>query len=150
MAPLDEIMAFANANRVAYMATAVGNQPRVHAFDMWRADRTGFYFHNNATEGVYNQIINNPEVELLFRSPNGRQGLRVVGTARLVNDAALADAYYRSSNDRNLLRSRGKPTMVGNDAMFVVTGAAWLRQQDKGKHGKWAGEPVIEANFPAP
>ena len=61
-----ECIAFANANPVTYIASVDGDQPRVRAFAMWFADRTGFYYHTGTPKSVYSQLSKNPRTELCF------------------------------------------------------------------------------------
>lgn len=131
---LKEIMDFAKSNPVAYIATVDGSQPRVRAFDMWKADETGFYFHNNATVGVYNQMTGNSKVELFFPSPGGKEALRVLGNATLLSDPKYAAEYYGISA-KSSFQPRITKGMMGKDVIFRVTGTAWLRPA-KGKRGK--------------
>ena len=88
-----EVIAFANAHPVAWLATADGDQPRVRGFAMWFADETGFYFHTGTTKDVCRQMRENPKVELCFFDPGDGQGagrqLRVAGTVEFLDDAGL-------------------------------------------------------------
>ncbi len=40
----DDCVKFATENSTCYLATVEGDQPRVRAVGIWRADKTGFYF----------------------------------------------------------------------------------------------------------
>lgn len=86
-----ECIAFANANPVAFIATAEGDQPRVRAFSMWFADKTGFYFHTGTPKRVYRQLLKNRNVELCFYAPGEGAGkmMRVTGTVEFLTDPAL-------------------------------------------------------------
>ncbi len=89
---------FATENPVAYVATADGDQPRVRAFAMWFADKTGFYFHTGTPKKVYRQLKKNPKVEIAFYSP-GSQGtgrmMRVAGKVEFLADAALEQRLFK-------------------------------------------------------
>lgn len=144
---LEEVIRFANANNVAYIATVDdedNRQPRVRAMDMWKVDPTGFYFHNNSTRGVHDQLARNPKVELFFPSRGGgREALRVVGTAEILSDAALAEEYYSTPGKNKYRRPDGF-----TDMMVRVTGDAWFRT-DAGKRGQSRGAPMEMVAFPA-
>ncbi len=89
---------FAHENPVTYIATAEGDQPRVRAFALWFADRTGFYYHTGTPKNVYRQLKKNPNVELCFYAP-GAQGagkmMRVTGRAEFLNDKPLTERLFK-------------------------------------------------------
>ncbi len=97
MADFSECVRFAQEHPVTYIATAEGDQPRVRAFSMWFADRTGFYYHTGTPKAVYRQLRKNPNVELCFYAP-GEQGagrmLRVAGRAEFLSDKALEERLF--------------------------------------------------------
>lgn len=121
-----EVIAFANAHPVAWLATTDGDQPRVRGFAMWFADETGFYFHTGTTKDVCRQMRENPKVELCFFDPGDGKGagrqLRVAGTVEFLDDAGLRDRLYR---DRPWLRE----VVGGNDDLLAIFrlahGTAW-------------------------
>jgi len=80
---------FANENRVSYVATCDGDQPRVRAFLMWLADESGFYFHTGATKDVSRQLKANQKVEVCVCTPNLGRMMRVAGEAEFLDDPAL-------------------------------------------------------------
>jgi len=77
MNTIEEIKEFANQNPSAWVSTAEGDQPHVRAMAMWYADETGFYFHTGSQKRLYNQLRNNPKVEIGF-SGKGRILLPIV------------------------------------------------------------------------
>lgn len=93
-----ECIAFANANPVTYIASVDGDQPRVRAFAMWFADRTGFYYHTGTPKSVYFQLSKNPRTELCFYAPDsggaGRM-MRVAGSVEFLHDIALEERLLR-------------------------------------------------------
>ena len=93
-----ECIRFANENPVTYIATADGDQPRVRAFAMWFADKTGFYYHTGTPKRVCQQLKKNPKVELCFYAP-GVQGagkmMRVTGTVEFLEDKALEERLFK-------------------------------------------------------
>ncbi|MCX6690565.1 MAG: pyridoxamine 5'-phosphate oxidase family protein, partial [Methanoregula sp.] len=93
-----ECVKFASENPVTYIATVEGEQPRVRAFAMWFADKTGFYYHTGTPKSVCRQLKQNPKVELCFYAP-GVQGagkmMRVSGKVEFLEDKALEERLYR-------------------------------------------------------
>ena len=93
-----ECVKFASENPVTYIATVEGDQPRVRAFAMWFADKTGFYYHTGTPKSVCQQLKKNPKVELCFYAP-GVQGagkmMRVAGKVEFPEDKALEERLYR-------------------------------------------------------
>jgi len=89
---------FANENPVTYIATVDGDQPRVRAFAMWFADKTGFYYHTGTPKGVCRQLKKNPNAELCYYAP-GEQGagkmMRVTGKAEFLEDRALEEKLFK-------------------------------------------------------
>jgi pyridoxamine 5'-phosphate oxidase len=97
---------FANANKVCYLATVEGDQPRVRALGFWYADGTGFYFQIGAVKAMYGQLRKNPKVEACFydnKSPIGTM-LRVAGKVEFVDDRAVKE---RAMKDRPFLKDMG-------------------------------------------
>jgi len=88
---------FANENPVTYIATVEGDQPRVRAFAMWFADRTGFYYHTGTPKNVYKQLTKNPKVELCFYAPGGQGAgkmMRVTGKVEFLDDQSLTERLF--------------------------------------------------------
>ena len=111
---------FAAENPVTYIATAEGDQPRVRAFAMWFADKTGFYYRTGTTTDVYRQLKMNPEVALCFFRPGEGAGtmMRVAGKAEFLKDKALEERLYR---DRPWVQDLLKTAPEGGRvAMFRV------------------------------
>jgi uncharacterized pyridoxamine 5'-phosphate oxidase family protein len=111
---------FAAENPVTYIATAEGDQPRVRAFAMWFADKTGFYYHTGTPKNVYRQLKKNPKVELCFFRPGEGAGtmMRVAGKVEFLEDKALEERLYRDRPwVKDLLKTAPKD---GSVAMFRV------------------------------
>ena len=111
---------FATENPVTYIATAEGDQPRVRAFAMWFADKTGFYYHTGTPKNVYRQLKMNPKVELCFFKPGEGAGtmMRVAGKVEFLEDKALEERLYRDRPwVKDLLKTAPKD---GSVAMFRV------------------------------
>ncbi len=88
---IQDCIDFANKNRVAWFATAEGQQPRVRALGMWFADESGFYFQIGGMKEIYKQLKKNPLIEFGFFEPGGAAGktLRISGKVEFLNDPEL-------------------------------------------------------------
>jgi pyridoxamine 5'-phosphate oxidase len=123
-----ECITFANENPVTYLATVEGDQPRVRAFAMWFADRTGFYYHTGTPKSVYKQLKKNQKVELCFFAP-GVEGagktMRVTGTVEFLEDKILKERLFR---DRPWLTDvmAAAPEGAGLAIFRVAHGEAWF------------------------
>jgi uncharacterized pyridoxamine 5'-phosphate oxidase family protein len=123
-----ECIKFANENPATYVATVDGDQPRVRAFAMWFADKTGFYYHTGTPKKVCQQLKKNPNVELCFYAP-GAQGagkmMRVTGKVEFLEDKTLEERLFK---DRpwlaDVMKSAPKDAKL---AIFrVAHGEAWF------------------------
>jgi uncharacterized pyridoxamine 5'-phosphate oxidase family protein len=136
---IKEVVDFAMANPVAYMATVDGARPRVRAMNMWKVDNSGFYFHNNATKSLYDQLKKNQKVDMIFPESGNKGPLRVAGTVEWLDEATLAQ-YYKERPD--YYRPDGF-----KDAMFRVKDVeAWFRSE-KGKRGEELGQGITKYTF---
>ena len=111
---------FATENPVTYIATTEGDQPRVRAFAMWFADKTGFYYHTGTPKNVYRQLKMNPKVELCFFRPGEGAGtmMRVSGKVEFISDKELEERLHR---DRPWVKDLLKTAPEGGSiAMFRV------------------------------
>ncbi len=88
---ITDCVKFANENPVTYIGTVEGDQPRVRAFAMWFADKTGFYYHTGTTKEVCKQLKKNPKVELCFYKPGEAAGMmmRITGKVEFLEDTVL-------------------------------------------------------------
>jgi pyridoxamine 5'-phosphate oxidase len=116
-----ECVKFASENPVTYIATVEGDQPRVRAFAMWFADKTGFYYHTGTPKSVCTQLKKNPKVELCFYAPSvqgaGKQ-MRIEGKVEFLEDKAFKERLYR---DRPWVKDLLKNAPTGAQlAMFRV------------------------------
>jgi pyridoxamine 5'-phosphate oxidase len=90
---VQECIQFANENPLCYVATVDGDQPHVRALLMWFADESGFYFGTMTPKRFYEQLVDNPKVEICFYNNAtdmmaGRM-MRITGTAEILEDEAL-------------------------------------------------------------
>jgi uncharacterized pyridoxamine 5'-phosphate oxidase family protein len=122
-----ECIRFATENPITYIATVENDQPRVRAFAMWFADKTGFYYHTGTPKSVYNQLKKNPKVELCFYAPGDAAGMmmRVTGKVEFLEDKALEERLYRDRPwMKELMKNAPKDAKL---AMFrVAHGEAWF------------------------
>lgn len=89
----NDCLKFANDNPVSFIATVEGNSPKVRAFLMWFADKSGFYYHTSAAKNVSKQLKNNPNIEVCFYHAGGdimaKNMMRVTGKVHFVDDLSL-------------------------------------------------------------
>jgi pyridoxamine 5'-phosphate oxidase len=93
---------FANENRICYLATVEGEQPRVRAMGMHYADDTGFYFNTESTKALAKQLKKNQKVEVCFFG--GGKMLRVSGKVDFIDDIAIRMRFFK---ERDFLKSLG-------------------------------------------
>ncbi len=62
----NEILAFITANPTHYLATSVNNKPRVRPFGTYRADENGIIYFTQKVKEVYQQIVDNPDIETCY------------------------------------------------------------------------------------
>ncbi len=103
---MEKYIAFANENRICFLATAEGDQPRVRALGFWFADKTGFYFQTGDMKEFYKQLKKNPKTEVCFYRPGGGSGtmMRVSGKVEFLDDKKLREKCLA---DRPFLKSLG-------------------------------------------
>ena len=118
-----EILAFINANRDCHMATVEGNQPRVRAMGIVRADENGIIIETGTFKDVYKQMVANPNVELCFY--NAKQGIqvRVSGAVEPVDDRKLKDEIIAM---RPFLKPRFEKGGYGAIGVFRLKGKAYV------------------------
>ncbi len=90
---INDCIDFANENKVCFLATTEGDQPRVRALGFWFADETGFYFQTGSIKTMYKQLIVNPKVEACFYHHDGLIStmLRVAGEIEFISDYKLKE-----------------------------------------------------------
>ena len=106
MIDLKSCIAFANENKVSFLATVEGDQPRVRALGFWFADDTGFYFQIGDIKQMYKQLQANPKTEVCFFKQDNMAGrtLRITGAIDFVNDKKLKEKVLV---DRPFLKNFG-------------------------------------------
>jgi pyridoxamine 5'-phosphate oxidase len=103
---IHECIQFANENKICYLATAVGDQPKVRALGFWFADETGFYFQTSTIKEFTREMENNPKIEVCFYQSKGTMGmmLRITGIVEFLNDERLKEKVLE---DRPFLKNFG-------------------------------------------
>lgn len=122
-----DFVKFANENRVCYVATTEGDQPRVRALQMWFADEKGFYFQTESVKSICQQLKENNKIEVCFYAPGPDLGpmMRVSGRVKFIDDLSLKRKVLE---DRPFLKSIGikgpeDPLLV---IFHVYTGEAYF------------------------
>jgi len=82
----EEILALIKANPIAWMATVEGDQPRVRAMGISKADEDGIIIQTWTIKDIHNQVVSNPKIELCFNDLKGGTQVRVSGTAEIIED----------------------------------------------------------------
>ncbi len=80
---------FMNENLGCHLATAENNQPHLRGMMAYKADENGIIFHTGNSKDLYNQIKNNPSVEVCFFNPESNIQLRVKGKAVIKEEIEL-------------------------------------------------------------
>ncbi|MFH1784003.1 MAG: pyridoxamine 5'-phosphate oxidase family protein [bacterium] len=120
---------FANENCFCHLATMDEDQPRVRMFELWFADKGGFYFHTTSTKRVIKQMHRNPKVEVCFYNKNGPANvgtmMRIAGEVEFVGDL---EVRAKLLDEKPFLNALG--TGESSDPMLTVfrihTGEAYF------------------------
>ena len=99
----EEILNLIHSNSVGYLATSEGDQPRVRALLMYKADENGIMFHTGTFKDLYEQIVKNPKVELCFNDFKSGVQVRVSGVLEAVESKEIKDEILNSPS-RGFLR----------------------------------------------
>lgn len=86
-----EMFQLMNANPVFHLATIDGDQPRVRALFLYRADENGIIFHTGKMKDLYKQIEANRKVELCFNDFQRNIQVRVSGQLKQITDNIFKD-----------------------------------------------------------
>lgn len=103
---IQDCIRFVNENKICFLATTEGDQPRVRALGFWFADDTGFYFQTGDMKSFYHQLKANPKTEVCFYHHEHMIGtmLRISGEVEFVNDHVLKERVLK---ERPFLKSFG-------------------------------------------
>ena len=86
-----EIFDFCNNNLAFFLATVDGEEPRVRAMLLYKADEDGIVFHTGPFKEVYQQILDNPNVQLCFYNQQQNLQIRIRGKLEMTNDRAIKE-----------------------------------------------------------
>lgn len=129
----DDVITFANANPVCYLATVEGDTPRVRAVRMFKADERGILIQTMNMKDLYNQLVVNGKVELCFNSPDKQ--VRVKGTAEFLEEQSVKEEVLKARPFlKGLVDAQGwdviKVFRVANAEAFVWTMATNLAPKE--------------------
>ena len=118
---VQQALAVIRADRLPYLATVEGDQPRMRPITPVKVDGFTVYVANLRAYGKTAEIKSNPRVELCYLDGHQDQ-VRITGLAEVVNDPALKqeiwDAnprirkYWHTANNPDFVLSRVVPTRV--------------------------------------
>ncbi len=113
---IQDCIQFTNENKICYVATTDGDQPRVRALGFWFADESGFYFQTSTIKEFPHELEKNPKIEVCFYQHKGTLGtmLRIAGKVEFLNDDKLKKKVI---NDRPFLKNFG---LSENDPRLVI------------------------------
>jgi len=89
------------------MATLDNGQPRVRMMGLWFANENGFYFQAWTFKDIYQQLKENPGVEICFHSQDKEDPysmMRLRGKVEFVEEPALREQILK---DRPFLKDLG-------------------------------------------
>jgi uncharacterized pyridoxamine 5'-phosphate oxidase family protein len=86
---LDQIYAFLNENSAAMVATSEDNVPHLRTIWTVKTDKNGVLFHTGKMKEFFQQLIENPRVEMCFTNSDKSIQIRVSGVVRQIEDPAL-------------------------------------------------------------
>jgi len=84
----EQALAVLNADRVCFLATLDGDQPRLRPISPVKTDGFTVYLVNLHSHNKTREIANNPKVELCYLDEQHRQ-VRITGVAEVVKDSNL-------------------------------------------------------------
>ncbi|MCL2346737.1 MAG: pyridoxamine 5'-phosphate oxidase family protein [Planctomycetaceae bacterium] len=84
----EKVLHFLQENRVFYLATVEGNQPKVRPFGLAIAHEGRLYFGTSNDKAVYRQLVANPNFEVSACSSD-MQWLRLRGKAKFENNMTV-------------------------------------------------------------
>jgi uncharacterized pyridoxamine 5'-phosphate oxidase family protein len=97
----DEVLKFVQENPACCIATMDGDQARVRGFLAILFNDGNIYFTTGTMKRVYDQLVKNPKVELIFFTPDFRKTLRISGKIEIVDDLAKKQQL---ANERDYLK----------------------------------------------
>ena len=119
----EEIIAFLNANPTCFLATTEGNQPRVRAIGLVKADQDGLILEIGSFKDVYKQMVANPNVEACFFNAKDGIQIRVSGAVTPIDDNKLKDEIIAQ---RPFLKERVEKGGYEAMGVFRLKGSAYV------------------------
>lgn len=118
----DEIIRFANENKICFMATIANQRPHVRMMKLWFADKSGFYFETLSPKDLSKQIHVNPKVEVCFfnhpKEIKETKELRISGEIEFVTDAAI---IHKAQKEREFLGNIGNQPLESYIEVFKLS-----------------------------
>ena len=125
----EEVFELIKANPIAWMATVEGDQPRVRAMGIPRADENGIIIQTWTIKDIHQQVVDNPKMELCFNDLKGGVQVRVSGTAEIIDDVA---AKEKMVEDRPFMKPTVEEHGIDVVALYRLKGkaTAWTMAQN--------------------
>ena len=109
---LEQALAVIQADRLPYLATVEGDQPRLRPIAPVKTDGFTVYVANLRSYGKTAEIEANPRVELCYLDGHHDQ-VRITGIAEVVTDKALKEEIWNSNpHIRKHLGDAGNPEFI--------------------------------------
>jgi general stress protein 26 len=118
---VEQALAVLRADRLCFLATTDGDQPRLRPITPVKTDGFTVYVVNLQSHNKTREIANNPKVELCYLDELHRQ-VRITGVAEVVNDPTLLqeivgpktllNAYLETIDRSQFVVYRVRPTQV--------------------------------------
>ncbi|MDR3263300.1 MAG: pyridoxamine 5'-phosphate oxidase family protein [Clostridiales bacterium] len=90
---MQRVLNFLQDNKIFYLATTDGDQPRVRPFGIAIEYKGKLCIGTGSGKDVYKQLIANPKAEISATDKDG-VFLRVSGTLKTVNDTAAKEKFF--------------------------------------------------------
>jgi uncharacterized pyridoxamine 5'-phosphate oxidase family protein len=118
---MSEILDFLSESKVFYLATVEGNKPKVRPFGLAFELDGKLYFATNETKPSYQQILNNPNVEISATNEK-HEWVRISGEAVFDQRQVVKDKVFEVSP--HLKDMYGKPDSPVLAPFYLKTGEA--------------------------
>lgn len=131
----EQMFELMSKNPAFHMATVEKGEPRVRGMLLYKADEDGIVFHTGTMKEVYQQVLENPKVELCFNA--GGVQIRVRGELEIVDDIKVKDEIAEHPSRKFLQGWKASGPLQNFYDTFAV-----FKLKD-GKASTW----TIEQNF---
>jgi len=95
MTNVEKVMEYLNKANIFYVATVSEDKPKCRPFSFKMTDGNKIYFAEGTFKAVYQQMQQNPNVEIC--ASDGKGFLRYYGKAVFTDDAALLEKAFQSA-----------------------------------------------------